>query len=104
VEQDPDTDRPADPDVDADSPSTLLGVVTPPVTYETAIRESLAAVQTEISNLRAQRTTDDREGLAEIAAKRAALIANRNRINADIKAKLAEQKRLNALVRVLDKQ
>jgi hypothetical protein len=86
----------------------LLGVVQPPEptvpSYDEAIRTALATVQADLVRLRAQRRDDDREGLAEIARMKRDLIARRKATNSDIAELVAEQKRIAALVRVLDKQ
>ena len=74
-----------------------------PDPVDTTIRDALTAVRQDLLDLRAKRKDDDRKGLAEVEEMRLALIARRRETNDLIKAKLAEHKRLAALVRVLDK-
>jgi hypothetical protein len=105
----PDEDRTPDLDGDADEdPSTLLGVVQPPLfagpaaEAEHGVRRAATEIDSELERLRQQRADRDRTGLAEINDMRQRLIADRQAVNARIKALVAEQARLARVLRVFD--
>lgn len=100
-----------DPESDEDI-STLLGVVQPPETepndppdrVDRTVREAVAWVDTELSRLRKRRSDLNRDGLADIAARKRRLVADRKELNRQIANLVAEQDRLAKLVRVLDRK
>jgi hypothetical protein len=102
----PDEDPTPDPDPDVD-PTTLLGVVQPPVEppqqAADAMRAAAEWVTYELARLREQRAERDRTGAAEIETMRRHLIADRDKVNARIKELVAEQDRLARVLRVLDR-
>ena len=99
-----------DPESDEDI-STLLGVVPPPAPAEglhdrvdRTVREAVVWVDEELSRLRRVRATLNRDGLADIAARKRKLIEDRADLNRQIGDLVAEQDRLTRLVRVLDRK
>lgn len=99
----PDEDTTPDPDVDTNIPLAVVPDDLPPHRAAAALRDAAEWVDSELARLRRQRAERDREGLAEIDAMRRRLIADREAVNAEIKALAVEQVRLARVLRAYNR-